>query len=128
MIHLIKVKHKGSFNHLERFLNTMKDQEFLNIAEMYGKEGVDALAKATPKDSGKTADSWDFEITSERGKTSIDWTNDNVNDGVNVAVLLQYGHGLDGGGYVPGQNYINPAMDVIAKRLADAEWEEVKKA
>lgn len=118
-------RHRGNFNHLERFLNRAKEQAYLNILGKYGQEGVNALAAATPVDSGKTASSWTFEITRTRGSTTITWMNTNINQNVNIAVILQYGHGTGNGGYVRGINYINPAMKPIFDKIAEEAWREV---
>lgn len=88
-------------------------------------EGVAALALATPRDTGATATSWDYEIKRSNGQISIYWTNDNVNKGVNIAVILQYGHGTRNGGYVMGRDYINPAIRPIFDKIAEAAWKEV---
>ena len=93
----------------------------------YGQKGVEALKKATPKESGKTADSWGYEIVTNDDKTSIIWTNDNVNDGVNIAIILQYGHGTGTGGYVQGTDYINPAIKSTFDSMAESLWKDICK-
>lgn len=91
----------------------------------YGERGVKALAAATPKDTGKTADSWTYSIEEGKGTVSIVWSNTNVNKGLNIAVLLQYGHGTRNGGYVQGRDYINPALRPLFDEIANKAWEEV---
>ena len=110
-----------------KFLNRLQNKEYLNILAEYGKRGVDALREATPKDSGKTADSWYYEITQDRNQTTIEWCNSNMNDGVSIALILQYGHGTGTGGYVKGTDYINPAMKAIFDDMANECWKEVTK-
>ena len=83
------------------------------------------LASATPKDSGLTADSWDYEITHDGKETTIAFTNSNISNGVNIAIILQYGHGTKGGGYVAGRDYINPAIQPIFDKMANEAWREV---
>jgi len=122
---LIKVKHKGNFNNAERFFNRVLKKEYLNILEKYGQLGVTALSQATPSESGKTADSWDFGIEESKGMVTLYWTNSNENKGVNIAVLLIYGHGLQNGGYVQGIDFVNPAMRPIFEKIADESWKEV---
>lgn len=122
---MIKIVHRGNFNKLERFLNRMTKREHLNILSKYGQEGVDALSSATPTDSGKTAESWGFQILQEEGYTTLSWTNDNENQGVNIAVILQYGHGTGTGGYVQGIDYINPAIRPVFEKIAQEAWKEV---
>lgn len=93
--------------------------------DRFGQAGVDALASATPKDSGKTASSWRYEIKSSRNGFTIDFLNSNINDNVNIAVILQYGHGTGTGGYVSGRDYINPAIQPVFDKLAEEAWKEV---
>lgn len=121
----ITIRSKGNFNRMERFLNKMKRQNYLNILDKYGQLGVEALAANTPKDSGKTASSWYYEIQRDSDKTTISWLNSNVNKGVVIAVILQYGHGTGTGGYVEGRDYINPAMRPIFDSIAEDAWKEV---
>lgn len=94
----------------------------------YGIEGVEALASATPVDSGKTADSWSYEITGNKSFASITWNNSNINNGVSIAIILNYGHGTGTGGYVAGREYISPAIRPIFDRIADDAWREVTNA
>ena len=99
--------------------------DFFRNLEKYAREGVTALASATPVDSGTTAASWGYEIQKRHGKVSIYWTNSNINNGVPIAVILQYGHGTNNGGYVQGRDYINPAIRPIFDKIADNAWKEV---
>lgn len=122
---MIRFKHSGNFKHAEAFFDRATAKSHLAVLEKYGQVGVNALASATPKDSGSTAESWDYEIEEGKNSDKIYWTNSNENDGVNVAVLLQYGHGTGTGGYVPGTDYINPAMKPIFDQIADETWKEV---
>lgn len=124
---LIKIKHKGNFNNTERFFNRVLKRGYLNILEKYGKAGVDALRNATPSESGKTADSWNFGIEEGNGTVTLYWTNSNENQGVNIAILLIYGHGLQNGSYVQGVDFVNPAMRPIFEKIADESWKEVTK-
>lgn len=122
---LIKIKHKGNFNNAERFFNRVLKREYLNILDNYGKMGVDALRQATPSVSGKTADSWNFGIEEGNGTVTLYWTNSNENQGVNIVILLIYGHGLQNGCYVQGIDFVNPAMRPIFEKIADESWKEV---
>lgn len=122
---MITFRHRGNFNKIEKFLNTMKGAGYLNQLDKYGQAGVNALAAATPVDSGKTASSWTYEITKTADRTVISWHNTNVNDNVNIAVILQYGHGTGTGGYVQGRDYINPAMRPVFDNIAESAWKEV---
>jgi hypothetical protein len=128
MIDVVEFRHRGNFNKTEKFLNYMKRQSYLNALDRYGQLGVEALAASTPVDSGKTAASWTYEIKRTSSSTSISWLNTNVNRGVNIAIILQYGHGTGTGGYVQGRDYINPAMKPIFDYIAEKVWMEVTSA
>lgn len=118
----------GGFTKTERFLNRMKRREYLNVLDEFGRDGVQALRNATPVDSGATAEAWDYEIKRTRNYTEIVWTNSNINDGVPIAVILQYGHGTGTGGYVQGRDYINPAIRPVFDKIAEKAWEVVTSA
>ncbi len=121
----ITFRHKGDFSKTEKFFNSLLKLDYLNVLERYGQAGVAALAAATPKDSGLTAASWDYEITHNGKETTIAFTNSNISNGVNIAIILQYGHGTKGGGYVAGRDYINPAIQPIFDKMANEAWREV---
>ena len=121
----IKFKHRGNFNNTERFFKRARKMDFFRNLEKYAQEGVAALSSATPVDSGLTAASWDYEIVKKKGSISIYWTNSNINEGVPIAVILQYGHGTNNGGYVQGRDYINPAIRPVFDKIADNAWKEV---
>ena len=121
----ITFRHKGDFSKTEKFFNSLLKLDYLNVLERYGQAGVAALASATPKDSGLTAASWDYEITHDGKETTIAFTNSNISNGVNIAIILQYGHGTKGGGYVAGRDYINPAIQPIFDKMANEAWREV---
>ena len=122
---IIKFKHRGNFNKIEKFFNRISDREYLNLLDMYGQIGVEALSKATPVDSGLTAQSWSYKIEKNSDTTTISWENSNVNQGVNIAVILQYGHGTGTGGYVQGRDYINPALRPVFDKIAENAWKGV---
>lgn len=122
---LIKITQKGDFSMTTKFLAKLQSMKYRAILETYGKIGVTALSMATPKDTGKTADSWDYVIETGDDTISIYWTNSNQNKGVYIAVLIQYGHGLPNGGYVKGRDFINPALRPIFDKIANDVWLEV---
>ena len=122
---MITFRQKGDFSKLDKFLNNLRKPFNTAILEHYAQEGVQALSSATPKDTGLTADSWYYEITENNGSVTISFNNSNVNKGVPIALVLQYGHGTRNGGYVEGIDYINPAMRPIFEKLADQAWKEV---
>lgn len=125
--HMISFRQKGDFSKLTRFLERAKETVHLGNLDKYGREGVAALASATPVDSGQTASSWYYEIENKNGSASITFYNSNVQKGVPIAIILQYGHGTGTGGWVQGRDYINPAIQPIFDRIANDAWEEVTK-
>lgn len=125
---MITISHKGDFTKTEKFLQRIKEVNKSSIYDKYGELGVEALRAATPRDTGKTADSWGYEIVHKKGQTSIVWTNSNVNDGVLIAILIQYGHGNGRGAYVQGIDYVNPAMAPVFDDIADKVWKEVTRS
>lgn len=122
---MISVSVNGDFSKTQRYIERIKELAHISSLDSYGKEGVEALRRATPVDTGKTADSWSYEIIHEKNKTSIVWKNANQNKGVPIAIILQYGHGTRSGRYVKGTDYINPAMKPIFENIADRVWKEV---
>lgn len=122
---VISVKTKGNFQKTDGFLHRLIQHHYREKLIHYGELGVQALKIATPRDTGNTAESWRYEIVEEEGRTALWWCNDNVNDGVPIAILLQYGHGTRNGGYVEGLDYINPALKPIFERMANEIWKEV---
>lgn len=124
---MIKFEHKGDWSKTTSFFEKAKNTVRLGNLDRYGREGVAALASATPVDTGLTASSWKYEIIRTRGSVSINFLNTNIQNGVPIALILQYGHGTRNGGWVEGRDYINPAVQPIFDRLAKEMWEEVTK-
>lgn len=124
---MISFRQKGDFSKLTRFLERAKEAVHIGDLDKFGKEGVAALASATPVDSGETANSWYYEIENRKGSVMISFHNSNVQNGVPIAVILQYGHGTRNGGWVQGRDYINPAIQPIFDKIANSAWKEVTK-
>jgi hypothetical protein len=124
---MISFRHKGDFSKFTNFLERAKESVRMGDLDRYGREGVAALASATPVDSGQTASSWYYEIRQNKGSVSIIFNNSHINAGVPIAIILQYGHGTGTGGWVEGRDYINPAIQPIFDRLANDAWREVTK-
>lgn len=122
---MISVRSKGNFSKTEKFLKKSFGRDYRSVLEKYAKQGVAALASATPVESGETASSWDYEIIQNESSLSVIWTNSHVEKGVNIAVILQYGHATRTGGWVEGRDYINPALRPIFDEMAKAAWKEV---
>jgi hypothetical protein len=123
---MISVKVTGSWDRIARYLEGIKQKKYLRIMEKYGKKGVDALMKATPKDSGLTAQSWSYKIMQDANGATIEFHNDNINNHVNIAMILNYGHGTGTGGWVEGRDYINPAIQPVFDDMVEKLWKEVK--
>ena len=124
---MITFRQKGDFSKLTRFLEKAKESVRLGDLDKYGREGVAALASATPVESGLTANSWYYEIERKKGSASITFYNSNVQNGILIAIILQYGHGTGTGGWVQGRDYINPAIQPIFDKIANEAWKEVTK-
>lgn len=122
---MISFRQKGDFSKTEQYLERVRKNAILKVLEKYGQDGVDALASATPVDSGLTASSWYYEVSSSGGTSKITFYNSNVNDGVPIAVIIQLGHGTGTGGWVEGRDYINPAIQPIFDTIANEAWKEV---
>ena len=124
---MIGFRQKGDFSKLTSFLEKAKNAVHIGDLDRYGREGVAALASATPVDTGLTARSWYYEIKHEKNSVTISFFNSNIQNGVPIAIILQYGHGTGTGGWVEGRDYINPAIQPIFDKLANDAWREVTK-
>lgn len=124
---MISFRQTGDFSKLTRYLEKSKNAVRLGNLDKYGREGVAALASATPRDTGKTAESWSYEIKITKDSLAITFNNSNIQNGVPIAVIIQYGHGTNNGGWVQGRDYINPAIRPIFDKLANDVWKEVTK-
>ena len=122
---MIRFRQKGDFSKLTRFLEKAKEVVHLGDLDQPGRAGVAALASATPVDSGETARSWYYEISNKKGSVTISFHNSNIQNGVPIAIILQYGHGTGTGGWVEGRDYINPAIQPIFDQIAAEAWKEV---
>lgn len=122
---MIRINARGDFKRTDKFFNRLLN--FLKVQRLkyYAEQGVKVLSEATPKDTGLTAASWSYEIEKTPTGLNIRWLNSNIQGGVNIAVILQYGHGTRNGGYVQGRDYINPALRPIFDKMAKDAWEEV---
>lgn len=118
---------EGSFDNVESFIKRMAKSDPVGLLSRFGQAGVVALAKATPTESGKTARSWGYRIVKTRTGHSVEWFNTNVNQGAQIAILIQYGHGTGTGGYISGIDYINPAIRPIFEQTIAELWREVQR-
>lgn len=125
---MISFRHKGDFSKTSRFLEKAKSAVRRGVLDKYGQQGVAALASATPVDTGKTAQSWDYKISITSGSVSITFHNTNIQNGVPIAIVLHYGHGTRNGGWVQGRDYINPAIQPIFDKMVNDVWKEVTKS
>lgn len=125
---MITITSKGSFKNIDTFLGIIRQNSILKVLDKYGKLGVDALSDATPIRSGLTSSSWNYKVEKSGGYYRIIWSNSNVQNGANIAILLQYGHGTGTGGYVHGEDYINPAIRPIFDKISFEVWKVVTSA
>lgn len=109
---MIEMKFKGQLD-TSKWLSQVKNQKLRNILASAGERGVAALRANTPIGTGRTAQSWAYKVKQTDHGIKIVWYNTNINNGVPIAIVLQYGHGTRQGGYVQGRDYINPAMKPI---------------
>ena len=124
---MISFRQTGDFSKLNKYLERVRETAKVGILDKYGREGVAALSSATPVETGKTANSWSYKIKRQNGSVSIEFYNSNINNGVPIAIILQYGHGTGTGGWVQGIDYINPAIQPIFDKIANDAWKEVTK-
>ena len=124
---MISFRQKGDFKSITSFLEKSKNTINVGLLDKYGKEGVSALSSATPVDTGLTAKSWYYKVSNNNGKASISFYNSNIQNGVPIAIILQYGHATRNGGWVQGRDYINPAIQPVFDKLAESAWREVTK-
>lgn len=124
---MITFRQKGDFSKLNRYFERVKEVVNMGDLDKYGREGVAALASATPVDTGLTASSWSYKIARDRDQVRLEFHNSNIQNGVPIAVILQYGHGTGTGGWVEGRDYINPAVRPLFDKIADEAWKEVTK-
>lgn len=124
---MIQIRHKGDFSKLTSYLEKAKGAVRLSTLDKYGREGVAALASATPVDTSQTANSWYYEIENTKAGAKISFHNSNIQNGVPIAIILQYGHGTGTGGWVQGRDYINPAIQPVFDKIRDDAWREVTK-
>lgn len=122
---MISFRQKGDFSKLNKYFEKLRETAKIGVLDKYGRAGVAALASATPTETGLTASSWYYEIKRQNGSVSIEFKNSNVNKGVPIAIILQYGHGTGTGGWVEGRDYINPAIQPIFDQLTADAWKEV---
>lgn len=122
---MIRVSHKGDLSKATQYLKKLKESARIDILSRYGQKGVNALASATPVDSGLTASSWYYEIEQKKGSMAITFNNSNIQNGVPIAIIIQLGHGTGTGGWVQGRDYINPAIQPIFDEIANDLWREV---
>ena len=124
---MITFRQKGDFSKLNHYFERVKEVVKVGDLDRFGREGVQALSSATPRDTGLTATSWEYSIERSSNRVSITFNNTNIQNGVPIAIILQYGHGTRNGGYVQGRDYINPAIQPIFDKMAEDAWKEVTK-
>lgn len=122
---MIGFKQKGDFSKTTNYLKKLKQKKIFDILSKYGQEGVAALSGATPVRTGLTASSWYYKIEQTDTSISLLFCNSNIQNGVPIAIILQYGHGTRNGGWVEGRDYINPAIQPLFDKIVNQAWGEV---
>ena len=122
---MIVLSSKGDFSKATRYFERLKETAKLGVLDKYGQEGVAALSSATPVETGLTASSWTYKIQLSESSASIEFHNSNINNGVPIAIILQYGHGTGTGGWGEGRDYINPAIRPVFDKIVEDLWKEV---
>lgn len=125
---MITFRQKGDFSKVTKYFERIKEVAHLGVLDKYGREGVAALSSATPQDTGLTASSWSYKIENSNGVAKLSFNNSNIQNGVPIAIILQYGHGTRNGGWVEGRDYINPAIQPIFDKIVEEAWREVTKS
>lgn len=124
---MVKFRQKGDFSKLDHYFKRVKQAAKVDVLDRYGRAGVAALSSATPVNTGLTASSWYYTIERQNGRVSLNFNNSHLEDGVPIAIILQYGHGTGTGGWVEGRDYINPALRPVFDKIAHDAWKEVTK-
>lgn len=124
---MIKFRHKGNFSKFDNYIERLKETVNLGILNKYGEKGVDALKSVTPVRTGLTRDSWYYTIERQKGSVAIRFLNSNIQNGKNIAIILDMGHATRSGGWVEGRHFIEPAIRPVFDEIAEESWEEVKK-
>lgn len=124
---MIRFRQKGDFSKTNSFFKNLGNRSYLRVLDRYGREGIAALSSATPVDTGLTASSWYYKIEQTDTSVSLVFCNSNIQNGVPIAIILQYGHGTRNGGWVEGRDYINSTIQPIFDKLASDAWREVTK-
>ena len=123
---MISIRHKGNFSNTEKFFNYVLRRDYLNVIAEYGELGVAVLRNATPVTSGGVANAWNFVIKEEKGLITLSFINNKENDGMNIVIALIYGHATGNGGYVKGENFVDPAIRPVFRDMAKNLWKEVR--
>lgn len=125
---MITVVQHGKFKKLNSRFQKLLEVVDLSWLDKYGKKGVEALAEASPVCTGLLRSSWYYKIEHEKnGEAKLIWCNDDIEGGKNIAIIVQMGHGTKNGTYIPGIDYINPAIRPIIEQISEEVRREVKR-
>lgn len=125
---LITIEQHGEFKKAHSFLERCLEKVNFGYLDKYGKKGVEALSAATPKDTGLAASSWSYVINhQEKGVVTLEWHNDDIENGFPVIIGIQYGHATKSGSWVEGVDFINPALRPIFDEINRDVLKEVTK-
>lgn len=124
----IYLESPGDFDKTRNFIKSIRQQDAYGDLDSVGARGVDALAAATPVETGLAQSSWYYIIKKEGSRITISWHNDDVEGGAVVVLLIQYGHGTGTGGYVAGRDFVNPAIKPVMEDAINEVWRKVVNA
>lgn len=124
---VIRFKQHGNWDKTTDYLNRtsmITDKVFL---DKVATDGLEELRKATPKKTGILSSDWGYELV-RRGKGyGILYTNSNVVNGVNIAILVDNGHMSKTGTWVSGQHFLDDAIQKVYEKIMNEIWKELRK-
>jgi len=121
----VDITQTGDWSKTSSYLQRMAKLDISQQLHAYGQAGVYALSAATPKRSGKTAESWYYKVSRSGNTWFVGWYNSNVHESVPIAILIQYGHGTGSGGYIQGRDFVNPAIRPVFDMITSGVWKVV---
>lgn len=120
MLMRITFESKGDFNKTRAWLSKVVNHAPVDTLRQIAREGEQTLSANTPRDTGETASGWMSEITSKGSNSEIAWMNKAHPEArVNIAKIIDQGHGTGTGGYVPPRPYIQRSMESVWKTASD---------
>jgi hypothetical protein len=123
----ISFESKGDFNNIRSWLNKVSHRNPSTSLHQIASEGTRRLQANTPRDTGVTSSGWKADIKTSGDVTEVSWTNvAHPEADVNIAKLIELGHGTGTGGYVQPKPYIKQAMTPVWKDIDKVVKEMIK--